>query len=92
MNSYYRIGTGVPSWTSTLPEEGRVRIQNLSVGAELWKTAENRFYELGISPSKMSRRDITGIKPVDQVSNILLDFLHIGILLLGASAIHTAVT
>jgi hypothetical protein len=90
--SFYKKGIHGSNWRSALPNQVVARVDNLIVGAEFWKTAENRFYEIGIRPSKMNERDITGIKPVDQIANMTLDFVHIGALLLGASAIHAALT
>lgn len=89
--SFYKIGIRGSSLRSALPSKMRTRMDDLVVGADFWKTAENRFYEIGIRPSKINERDITGVKPVDQVANITLDFIHIGALLLGASAIHAAI-
>ena len=89
--NYYKLGCGsVPS--QILPTEVSNRISDIRVGAMLWKSAENRFYNIGLDPSRVDRRDITGIRPVDRTVNMALDFVNIGMLLLGASAIRIAIS
>lgn len=91
--SYYRIGAkDCREWVDVLPESVAHRVSELTVGGQLWKTAENRFYELGINPDKVMPREITGIKPVDKIANMALDFVGIGALLLGASAIKSSIS
>ena len=94
MNKYYRIGA-----TNTEPWEGiplgiqqnlRSRVGDLKVGVGFWKSVDNRFYELGINPNMVGKRDITGVPAVDKVANMALDWVHIGMLGLSVITIRAA--
>lgn len=58
----------------------------------MWRSAENRFYNIGLDPRRADLREITGLKPIDNTLNMALDFVNIGMLLLGASAIGVAIS
>lgn len=63
-------------------------VDNLLVNIGLWRTAENRFYSLGINPSLLELREQN---VVGRVSDMFLDVVHIGGLMLAMSAIRTTI-
>lgn len=99
--SYYRIGINSSrSWDGISrdmreyvpPAVNNIknRMSDLKVGIGLWKSADNRFYHLGISPDKITDRDVVGVPVVDKVANLALDWVHIGMLGLSVVTIRAA--
>lgn len=91
MSLYNKGIRNVPPVRRMLPNEVSNRIDHLVIGTDFWKQAEDRFYKIGINPLSLRRNDITSIRAIDGVANIAIDFAHVGMLLLGVSAIRTAI-